>query len=64
MYTNDPDFEERIMQHLAVATMGRAHHFSIRENLRHRSSSQAHPRYLVFSTHPNAPPISPNNIEA
>lgn len=63
-YTDDSDFEERIMQHLAAAAMGRAHHFSRRENLRHRSSGQGHPQYLVFSTHPNAPPISPNNIEA
>eukprot|EP00253_Pinus_taeda_P013128 PITA_13128 len=62
-YTDDSDFEERIMQHLAAAAMGRAHHFSRRENLRHRSSSQGHPQFLVFSTHPNAPPISPNNIE-
>ena len=52
------------MQHLEAAAMGRGHHFSRRENLRHRSSSQGHPQYLVFSTHPNAPPISPNNIEA
>jgi len=63
-YTDDSDFEERIMQHLAAAAMGRAHHFSRRENLRHRSSGQGHPQFLVFSTHPNAPPISPNNIEA
>lgn len=63
-YTDDSDFEERIMQHLAAAAMGRAHHFSRRENLRHRSSGQGHPQFLVFSTHPSAPPISPNNIEA
>jgi len=43
--------------------MGRAHHFSRRENLRHRSSGQGHPQFLVFSSHPSAPPISPNNME-
>ena len=52
------------MQHLVAAAMGIAHHFNRRENLRHRSSGQGHPQYLVFYTHPNAAPISPNNIEA
>uniref|UniRef100_A0A0D6QWZ1 RING-type E3 ubiquitin transferase n=1 Tax=Araucaria cunninghamii TaxID=56994 RepID=A0A0D6QWZ1_ARACU len=62
-YTDDPDFEERLMEHLAAATMGRGH-FSRRENLRHRSSGQGHPQFLVFSTHSNPPPASPNNVEA
>ena len=52
------------MQHLEATAMGRAHHFSRRENLWHRSYGQVHPQYLVFYTHPNAPTISPNYIEA
>ena len=52
------------MQHLAAITMAKARHFSRRENLRHRSSGQGYPQYLVVYTHPNEPPISPNNIEA
>eukprot|EP01018_Ginkgo_biloba_P035755 Gb_16911 [translate_table: standard] len=66
-YADDSDFEERIMQHLAAAAMGRAHNFSRRENLRNRSSGQGHPQFLVFSTHstpPHVSPISgPNNTE-
>ncbi|KAH9318249.1 hypothetical protein KI387_020018, partial [Taxus chinensis] len=60
-YTDDSDFEERLMQHLAAAAMGRGH-FSRRENLRHRSSGQGHPQFLVFSTH-SPPAASPNNVE-
>lgn len=61
-YTDDSDFEERLMQHLAAAAMGRGH-FSRRESLRHRSSGQGHPQFLVFSTH-SPPPASPNNAES
>ncbi|ERM93652.1 E3 ubiquitin-protein ligase RHF2A [Amborella trichopoda] len=54
---NDSELEERIIQHLAAAAaMGRAHHFVRREGQRNRPSSQGRPQFLVFSTHPNAPP--------
>ncbi|GMI71120.1 RING-H2 group F2A [Hibiscus trionum] len=50
---NDPELEERIIQHLAVAAaMGRAHHTGRREGPR-RSSSHGHPHVLVYS-HPTA----------
>ncbi|CAN4099051.1 unnamed protein product [Withania somnifera] len=51
----DSELEERIIQHLAAA-MGRAPHFARREGPRGRSSAQGRPHFLVFSTHPNAPP--------
>ncbi|XP_022766913.1 E3 ubiquitin-protein ligase RHF2A-like isoform X2 [Durio zibethinus] len=48
---NDPELEERIIQHLAAAgAMGRAHHAGRREGQR-RSSAHSHPHFLVFSTH-------------
>ncbi|XP_058084194.1 E3 ubiquitin-protein ligase RHF2A-like [Magnolia sinica] len=50
-YTDDSDFDERIMQHLAAAAMGRAHHFSRRE--RHRSSGLAHSQFVVFAAPSN-----------
>lgn len=52
---NDPDLEDRIIQHLAAAAaMGRAHHIARRESPRSRSSANGRPHFLVFSTHPNA----------
>lgn len=57
---NDADLEERIIQHLAAAAaMGRARHIARREGQRNRSSAQGRPQYLVFSTHPNSPPMAP-----
>ncbi|XVE96238.1 hypothetical protein REPUB_Repub02eG0204500 [Reevesia pubescens] len=51
---NDPELEERIIQHLAAAAaMGRAHHTGRREGQR-RSSAHGRPHFLVFSTHPGA----------
>ncbi|XP_022746879.1 E3 ubiquitin-protein ligase RHF2A-like isoform X2 [Durio zibethinus] len=51
---NDPELEERIIQHLAAAAaMGRAHHAGRREGQR-RSSAHSRPHFLVFSTHPGA----------
>ncbi|XVF07491.1 hypothetical protein REPUB_Repub06bG0143600 [Reevesia pubescens] len=51
---NDPELEERIIQHLAAAAaMGRAHHTGRREGQR-RSSAHSRPHFLVFSTHPSA----------
>ncbi|KAI4322501.1 hypothetical protein L6164_022190 [Bauhinia variegata] len=59
---NDSDLEERIIQHLAAAAaMGRAHHISRREGQRNRSSAQGRPHFLVFSTHPNSPPMAPTS---
>lgn len=53
----DSELEERIIQHLAAAAaMGRARHLARREGPRGRSSAQGRPHFLVFSTHPNAPP--------
>lgn len=57
---NDAELEERIIQHLtAAAAMGRAHHYGRREGHRSRSSAHNRPHFLVFSTHPNAPPSAP-----
>ncbi|KAK4286285.1 hypothetical protein QN277_002864 [Acacia crassicarpa] len=56
---NDADLEERIIQHLAAAAMGRARHIARREGQRNRSSAQGRPQFLVFSTHPNSPPMGP-----
>jgi len=56
---NDAELEERIIQHLAAAAaMGRARHIARREGQRNRSSAQGRPQFLVFSTHPNAPPAA------
>ncbi|KAL3335880.1 hypothetical protein AABB24_031879 [Solanum stoloniferum] len=55
----DSELEERIIQHLAAAAaMGRTRHFARREGPRGRSSAQGRPQFLVFSTHPNAPPLA------
>ncbi|XP_055829412.1 E3 ubiquitin-protein ligase RHF2A-like [Solanum dulcamara] len=55
----DSELEERIIQHLAAAAaMGRARHIARREGQRGRSSAQGRPQFLVFSTHPNAPPAA------
>ncbi|XP_027339809.1 E3 ubiquitin-protein ligase RHF2A [Abrus precatorius] len=59
---NDADLEERIIQHLAAAAaMGRARHIARREGQRNRSSAQGRPHFLVFSTHPNSPPMAPTS---
>ncbi|XP_052185907.1 E3 ubiquitin-protein ligase RHF2A isoform X2 [Diospyros lotus] len=56
---SDAELEERIIQHLAAAAaMGRARHIARREGQRSRSSAQARPHFLVFSSHPNAPSIA------
>ncbi|XP_016671410.1 E3 ubiquitin-protein ligase RHF2A isoform X1 [Gossypium hirsutum] len=48
---NDPELEERIIQHLAAAAaMGRTHHASRREG--QRRSAHSHQHFLVFS-HPS-----------
>nr|XP_009785003.1 PREDICTED: E3 ubiquitin-protein ligase RHF2A-like isoform X2 [Nicotiana sylvestris] len=55
----DSELEERIIQHLAAAAaMGRTRHLARREGQRGRSSGQGRPHFLVFSTHPNAPPAA------
>ncbi|KAJ7981261.1 E3 ubiquitin-protein ligase RHF2A [Quillaja saponaria] len=59
---NDAELEERIIQHLAAAAaMGRARHVARREVQRNRSSAQGRPQYLVFSAHPNSPPVAPSS---
>ncbi|KAF7153499.1 hypothetical protein RHSIM_Rhsim01G0198900 [Rhododendron simsii] len=56
---SDAELEERIIQHLAAAAaMGRTRHIARREGQRNRSSAQGRPHYLVFSTHPNGPPVA------
>ncbi|XP_021289395.1 E3 ubiquitin-protein ligase RHF2A-like isoform X1 [Herrania umbratica] len=51
---NDPELEERIIQHLAAAAaMGRVRHSGRRDGQR-RSSAHSRPHFLVFSTHPGA----------
>ena len=57
---NDADLEEHIIQHLAAAAaMGRARHIARREGQRNRSSAQGRPHFLVWSAHPNSPPVAP-----
>ncbi|KAL2554154.1 E3 ubiquitin-protein ligase [Forsythia ovata] len=52
---NDPELEERIIQHLAAAAaMGRTHHITRREGSRSRLSGHGRPQFVVLSTHPNA----------
>ncbi|VVB16887.1 unnamed protein product [Arabis nemorensis] len=58
---DNAEIEERIIQHLAAAAaMGRARHGVRREGHRSRSSSQGHPQFMVFSSHPNASPPPPH----
>lgn len=53
--------EDFIMQHLAAAAMGRAHHMSRREHMRFRpsASAQNHPRFVLVSGTPAGAPSSP-----
>lgn len=61
MGVDNAEIEERIIQHLAAAAaMGRARHGARREGHRSRSSSQGHPQFMVFSSHPNASPPPPH----
>ncbi|KAK4281751.1 hypothetical protein QN277_013207 [Acacia crassicarpa] len=53
MGVSEADIEERIIQHLAAATvMGRAHHLGWREGNRTRSYPHGRPPFIVFSTPP------------
>ncbi|PSS14547.1 E3 ubiquitin-protein like [Actinidia chinensis var. chinensis] len=55
----DTELEERIIQHLAAAAaMGRARRITRRDDQRSRSSTQGRPHFLVFSAHPNGPPVA------
>ncbi|KAF5178500.1 E3 ubiquitin-protein ligase rhf2a-like protein [Thalictrum thalictroides] len=56
---NDSELEERIIQHLAAAAMGRSHHMARREGQRSRSTAHGRPQFLVFSTNPNASSTGP-----
>lgn len=57
--SSDAELEERIIQHLAAAAMGRSHHMLRREGQRSRSTAQGRPQFLVFSSNPNASPTRP-----
>ncbi|KAH9322617.1 hypothetical protein KI387_017256, partial [Taxus chinensis] len=60
--TDDLDFEERIMQHLAgVAAMSRAREFTRRETLHDRSNAQGHPQFVLSSSNPNVSPLPPTS---
>lgn len=62
--SDDPELEERIMQHLAAAAaMGRARRFTRRETSHDRSSAQGHPQILLFSSHPSVPPLPATTSE-
>eukprot|EP00246_Nothoceros_aenigmaticus_P007990 TRINITY_DN2241_c0_g1_i2.p1 TRINITY_DN2241_c0_g1~~TRINITY_DN2241_c0_g1_i2.p1 ORF type:complete len:401 (-),score=60.56 TRINITY_DN2241_c0_g1_i2:447-1649(-) len=50
-YGDDSDFEERIMQHLAAAAMGRAHQLARRDPIRFRSSGQGHQHFVIVPAH-------------
>lgn len=55
MGVDDPELEDRVIQHLAAAAaMGRTHLIARREGSRSRSSTHAHPQFVVLSSHPNA----------
>ncbi|XP_073279107.1 E3 ubiquitin-protein ligase RHF2A-like [Primulina huaijiensis] len=55
MGVDDPELEDRIIQHLAAAAaMGRTHFIARREDSRSRSSAYVHPQFVVLSSHPNA----------
>ncbi|KAI4319553.1 hypothetical protein MLD38_033138 [Melastoma candidum] len=54
--SNDPDLEERIIQHLAAAAaMGRANHLTRRDGYRGRSTGHGRPHFVFLSHPPNAP---------
>ncbi|KAL3689653.1 hypothetical protein R1sor_015962 [Riccia sorocarpa] len=57
-YGDDSDLEDRIMQHLAAAAMGRAQQFARRgEPLRFRpSSGQGHPHFMIVPAHSTSLP--------
>lgn len=55
MGADDPELEDRIIQHLATAAaMGRTHLIARREGSRSRSSTHAYPQFVVLSAHTNA----------
>ncbi|KAK6147366.1 hypothetical protein DH2020_018278 [Rehmannia glutinosa] len=57
---NDPELEDRIIQHLAAAAaMGRTHCIARTEGSRSRSSAHTRPQFVVISANPNASSTSP-----
>ncbi|KAK6131628.1 hypothetical protein DH2020_034642 [Rehmannia glutinosa] len=57
---NDPELEDRIIQHLAAAAaMGRTHRIALTEGSRIRSSAHTRPQFVVISANPNASSTSP-----
>ncbi|KAL3839385.1 hypothetical protein ACJIZ3_023976 [Penstemon smallii] len=62
MGVNDPELEDRIIQHLAAAAaMGRTHRIAQREGSRSRSSAHARPQFVLFSANPNESSLGPNS---
>lgn len=61
MDIDDPELEERILQHLAAAvSMGRAHHAGRREGSRNRSSTNDRPQFFHPYSSPTAS-VSPSS---
>ncbi|KAK4480921.1 hypothetical protein RD792_011779 [Penstemon davidsonii] len=62
MGVNDPELQDRIIQHLAAAAaMGRTHRIARREGSRSRSSAHARPQFVLFSANPNESSLGPNS---
>ncbi|XP_010535744.1 PREDICTED: E3 ubiquitin-protein ligase RHF2A isoform X2 [Tarenaya hassleriana] len=60
---DNAEIEERIIRHLAAAAaMGRARHAARREGHRSRSSTEGHPQFMVFSSHPNTSSLPPAHM--
>ncbi|XP_073129385.1 E3 ubiquitin-protein ligase RHF2A-like isoform X5 [Henckelia pumila] len=58
MGVDDPEFEDRIIEHLAVAAMGRTHLIASREGSRSRSSTQETDLTSATETNTSVPPTS------
>ncbi|PIA54216.1 hypothetical protein AQUCO_00900633v1 [Aquilegia coerulea] len=55
---NDSELEERIIQHLAAAAMGRSHHMARREGQRSRSTAHGRPQFLLLPAQTEQSPTS------
>ncbi|PIN03340.1 Anaphase-promoting complex (APC), subunit 11 [Handroanthus impetiginosus] len=57
---NDPELEDRIMQHLAAAAaMGRTRRIARGDGSRSRSSGHTYPQFVLFSANPSASSSGP-----